>query len=146
MEDSPDEITFDTLFISSLKMEVFRNQEDKFVATDSVKILRGLVTSLNDITIYSQDSSKIITKKVDDETSQPVIWYAYSQVTGDSISIYLLDNKIHQIDVDVKSFILTQNENYPERFDQYSSSSTKLFFDNNKVSRVEYFDNVFSIY
>lgn len=145
-EDNTENITFDTLFISSEKMEVFRNGENKFIATDSVKIIRELFSSLNDITYYYQDSSKIITYKKADELKQPVIWYGYSQLTGDSITIYLVDNKINQLDVDGTSFMLTQNENFPERFDQSSSFATKIYFDNNKVNRVEYFDNVFSIY
>jgi len=145
-DDGTEQTTFDTLFISSLKMEVFRDEEDRFLAIDSVKIIRGLFSSINEITFYSQDSSKIITYKKSDESPQPVIWYAYSQLTGDSITIYLYDNKIVQLDVDGKAFMLTQNENFPERFDQSSSSSTKLYFVDNKVTRVEYFDNVFSIY
>jgi len=145
-ENGEEEISLDTLFISSITMEVFRQSENKFVATDSVKILRKLFSSLNDITLYYQDSSKIITYKKSEELKQPVIWYGYSQLTGDSITIYLVENKITQLDIDGTAFMLTQNENFPERFDQSSSSSTKIYFDNNKVYRVEYFDNVFSIY
>lgn len=145
-ETGKEQITFDTLFISSKKMEVFRSDEDKFVAIDSVKIIRGLFSSINELTIYYQDSAKIVTYKKSEDIAQPVIWYGYSQLTGDSITIYLLENKITQLDIDGSAFMLTQNENFPERFDQSSSSSSKIYFSNNKVSRVEYFDNVFSIY
>lgn len=145
-ETGKEELTIDTLFISSKKMEVFRSQQDKFIAIDSVKIIRGLFSSINELTIYYQDSSKIVTYKKPEDIAQPVIWYGYSQLTGDSITIYLNENKITQLDIDGKSFMLTQNENYPDRFDQSSSTSTKIYFSENKVSRVEYFDNVFSIY
>ncbi len=145
-ETGKEQITFDTLFISSKKMEVFRSDEDKFVAIDSVKIIRGLFSSINELTIYYQDSAKIVTYKKSEDIAQPVIWYGYLQLTGDSITIYLLENKISQLDIDGAAFMLTQNENFPERFDQSSSSSSKIYFSNNKVSRVEYFDNVFSIY
>lgn len=145
-ETGKEQITFDTLFISSKKMEVFRSDEDKFVAIDSVKIIRGLFSSINELTIYYQDSAKIVTYKKSEDIAQPVIWYGYSQLTGDSITIYLLENIITQLDIDGSAFMLTKNENFPERFDQSSSSSSKIYFSNNKVSRVEYFDNVFSIY
>lgn len=145
-EDEKEDITFDTLFISSKKMEVFREEEDIFFASDSVEIIRGLFSSINELTIYYRDSSKIVSYKKAEESKQPVIWYGYSQLTGDSVTIYLEENKIKQLDVDGSAFMLTKNENYPERFDQSSSSSTKIYFDNNKVTRVEYFDNVFSIY
>ncbi len=145
-EDGTEQITFDTLFISSKKMEVIRDQNERFIATDSVKIVRGLFNSVNDFTDYYRDSSKIITYKLSEEAAQPVIWYGYSQLTGDSMTIFLQDNKITQLNVDGTAFMLTQNEFFPERFDQSSSSSTKIYFDDNKVSKVEYFDNVFSIY
>ncbi|MCS7052101.1 MAG: LPS export ABC transporter periplasmic protein LptC [Ignavibacterium sp.] len=138
--------SYDTLFIISQEMEIFREGENKFVAKDSVKILRGLFSSLNEITIYLRDSSKIISYKKPDLEKQPVVWYEYSQLTGDSITIYLIDNKISQLDVDGKAFMLTQNENYQARFDQSTSSSAKIYFNDNKVNKVEYFGNVFSIY
>ncbi|MCX7611016.1 MAG: LPS export ABC transporter periplasmic protein LptC [Ignavibacterium sp.] len=138
--------SYDTLFIISEEMEIFREGGNKFVAKDSVKILRGLFSSLNEITIYLRDSSKIISYKKPDLEKQPVVWYEYSQLTGDSITIYLIDNKISQLDVDGKAFMLTQNENYQARFDQSTSSSAKIYFNDNKVNKVEYFGNVFSIY
>lgn len=138
--------SYDTLFIISEEMEIFREGQNKFVAKDSVKILRGLFSSLNEITIYLRDSSKIISYKKPVLEKQPVVWYEYSQLTGDSITIYLIDNKITQLDVDGKAFMLTQNENYQTRFDQSTSSSAKIYFNDNKVNKVEYFGNVFSIY
>jgi lipopolysaccharide export system protein LptA len=145
-EENVEEITFDTLFITSKKMEIFRVNENKFIVTDSVKIIRGLFSSLNDLTIYLIDSSKIISYKISDDLKQPVIWYSNSQLSGDSITIYLEESKITRLDVDGNSFMLTQNEAYPMRFDQSSSKSSKIYFNENKVSKVEYYDKVYSIY
>jgi lipopolysaccharide export system protein LptA len=145
-EDDVESIFFDTLFISANKMEIFRDGNNMFVASDSVEIIRELFSSINDITIYFRDSSKIVSYKKSELHKQPVIWYSNSQLTADSITIYLKENKIIQLDSDGSTFMLTQNQTYPERFDQSSCSSAKIFFEDNKVSRVEYFDNVFSIY
>jgi hypothetical protein len=89
---------------------------------------------------------KIITSKVNPASLQPVMWHENSQLTGDSITIYLLDNKIKQLDVDGTSFMLSQNENFIGRYDQTSSSQIKLFFNNSKINRAEFYGNVFSIY
>ncbi len=37
--------------------------------------------------------------------------------------------KLKQLDVDGTSFMLSQNENYLERYDQTSSAQIKIFFD-----------------
>lgn len=136
----------DTLFIQSKVMEVYREPEQKFIATDSVKIIRDLFASKNDLTIYLKDEEKILTEKISDENNQPVLWYDNSQLTGDSITIYIEDKKIRQLDVDGNAFMVSQNKNYERRFDQSSASGIKMFFDDNKIKRAEFFGNVYSIY
>lgn len=139
-------IRLDTLFIQSRVMEVYREPEQKFIATDSVKIVRDLFASKNDLTIYLKDEEKIITEKISDEHNQPVLWYDNSQLTGDSITIYIEDKKIRQLDVDGNAFMVSQNKNYEKRFDQSSATAIKMFFDDNKIQRAEFFGNVYSIY
>lgn len=139
-------ITIDTLIISCKVMEVYREPLQKFIATDSVKIIRGLFASNNDLTIYFKDDEKIITQKISDEHKQPVLWYDNSQLTGDSITIYISDKKIRELDVDGNAFMLSQNKNFNQRFDQSSAASIKMFFEDNKIQRAEFFGNVYSIY
>lgn len=139
-------IRLDTLFIQCKMMEVFREPEQRFIATDSVKIIRDLFSSKNDLTVYFKDEEKIITQKISDEHSQPVLWYDNSQLTGDSITIYIEDKKIHQLDVDGNAFMVSQNKNYSNRFDQSSASGIKMFFNDNKIQRADFFGNVYSIY
>ncbi|MEJ5263617.1 MAG: OstA-like protein [Ignavibacterium sp.] len=139
-------ITLDTLFIKCEVMEVFREPLQKFIATDSVKIIRGLFASKNDLTIYFKDDEKIITQKISDEHKQPVLWYDNSQLTGDSITIYISNKKIRELDVDGNAFMLSQNKNFNQRFDQSSAASIKMFFEDNKIQRAEFFGNVYSIY
>jgi len=145
-EDGTTTINLDTLFISSRLMEAYRDTAERFYAIDSVKILKDEFASKNDLTIYFRKDEKIITEKSDASTKQPILWHQNSQLTGDSITIYLDSNKIKQLDVDGTSFMLSQNENYLERFDQTSSAQIKLFFEDSKINRAEFFGNVFSIY
>lgn len=139
-------IRLDTLFIQCKIMEVYREPEQKFIATDSVRIIRDLFASKNDLTIYLKDDEKIITQKISDEHNQPVLWYDNSQLTGDSITIYIEDKKIRQLDVDGNAFMVTQNKNYLNRFDQSSASGIKMYFNDNKIQRAGFFGNVYSIY
>ena len=145
-EDGTEEIKLDTLFIKSQKMEAYRDSSQRFFAIDSVSILKSEFASKNDLTIFYRSEDKIITKKMNLSAKQPVLWQQTSQLTGDSITIYLKDNNIKQLDVDGTSFMLSQNENYIERYDQTSSEQIKIFFADNKISRAEFFGNVYSIY
>jgi len=145
-EDKTKNIKLDTLFIKSRIMEAYRDSAERFLAIDSVKILKEDFASVNDLTIFYRNEERIVTSKINSTSSQPVLWNENSQLTGDSITIYLVDNNIKQLDVDGSSFMLSQNENYLQRFDQTSSAQIKLFFNESKIVRAEFYGNVFSIY
>lgn len=145
-EDGSKEIKLDTLYISSRIMEAYRDSSERYYAIDSVKIIKDEFASKNDLTIFYRKDEKIITQKVTTDSKQPILWHDKSQLTGDSITIYLDDNKIKQLDVDGTSFMLSQNEHNAVRFDQTSSTQIKLFFNANKINRAEFYGNVFSIY
>ena len=145
-KDSTKETKLDTMFIKARIMESFRDSVERFTATDSVLILKNEFASRNDLTLYYKQKDKIITNKISDDARQPIIWYSNSQLTGDSVTIYLEGNKIIRLDVNQKSFMMSQNETYEERYDQTSSDSTKIYFDNNKIKEADFFGNVYSIY
>ena len=145
-EDSLEKITIDTLFIKSKVMEGFRSETNIFKATDSVKILRGNFASINDLTTYYRDEEKIITDKIREDAPRPELWYENSQLTGDSITIYLEDGQITQLAVNGNSFMLSQHKNYNQRFDQTSSDSIYLYFSTNRLQRADFSGKVQSIY
>ena len=145
-KDSTKEMKLDTLFIKSRIMEAYRDSAQRFFAIDSVSILKSEFASTNDLTIFYREEDKIITEKINETANQPILWQENSQLTGDSITIYLDDNNINQLDVDGTSFMLSQNETYLERYDQTSSAQIKIFFTNNKITRAEFYGNVYSIY
>ena len=140
------EFTIDTLVIKADLMEALRDSANTFRAIDSVKIVKGEFASVNDFTLYLRSSNKIITEKVNDESSQPILWYENSQLTGDSITIYLEENKIKELDVVRNSFMLSQNQKYKERYDQTSANDINLFFSGNKIKKARFIGSVFSIY
>ncbi|MBK9099136.1 MAG: hypothetical protein IPM14_13645 [bacterium] len=145
-EVDQDRISIDTLLIKSRVMESFRSGLDMFKATDSVKILRGGFASLNDLSVYFRDEEKIVTNRLGEERPRPVMWYESSQLTGDSITIYLEDGAIKSLVVDRNAFMLSQNKIYQQRFDQTSSDSVQLHFFNNRLQRAEFEGKVQSIY
>jgi len=136
----------DTLIIKSNYMEAFRDTINKFEARDSVQILRGIFASKNDYTIYYRNENKILTQKISPEANQPVLWYEYSQLTGDSVSIYLVQNNIRLLELDKNAFVVSQNPLYNSRFDQISGEKVKLNFEEKGLHSTEVEQNVYSIY
>jgi lipopolysaccharide export system protein LptA len=145
-EDSTKEMQLDTLFIRSRIMEAYRDSSQRFYAIDSVSILKSDFASQNDLTIFYRQDDKIVTAKINETAKQPILWQENSQLTGDSITIYLDENNIKQLDVDGTSFMLSQNEYNLERYDQTSSTQIKIFFTDSKISRADFYGNVYSIY
>ena len=117
-----------------------------FKATDSVKILRQSFASVNDLTTYFRDEEKIVTNKTSDTTQRPLLWYETSQLTGDSITIFLEDGDIRNLDVSNNSFMLSRNKNYKQRFDQTSADNVHLYFLENRLQRADFAGKVQSIY
>jgi lipopolysaccharide export system protein LptA len=139
-------IRIDTLVIISITMEAWRDTIDLFKATDDVKIVRSGFASINDFTLYQRDEGKIITNKINASANQPVLWYENSQLTGDSVTIYLRENQIKVLDVFNNAFILSQNEMYPARFDQTSGERVILNFEAGELTSTEIYGGVLSIY
>lgn len=138
--------TIDTLLIKSKVMKAFRDSTNRFIAIDSVEILRGGFASKNDYSIYFRDEENIITYKTGDENAQPVMWFENSQVSGDSIKIFLKERQIQKIDIINNALITSYNKNYKQRFDQISGDTILLFFDSTGLKRNEVYSNVLSIY
>ena len=127
-DEAQTRVSIDTLLIKSKSMESFRSGTNMFKATDSVKILRGSFASVNDLTTYYRSDEKIITDKISENASRPILWYENSQLIGDSITIYLDEGQITNLVVDYNSFMLSQNKTHLRRFDQTSSDSVDLYF------------------
>jgi lipopolysaccharide export system protein LptA len=144
--DSADGYSIDTLLISCKFMEGFRDSSDSFKANDSVRICRGNFASVNDYTLFLRSKDMIITERMNEDASRPVLWYENSQLTGDSINIFLEENEIKLLEVFDNSFMLSQSKDYPERFDQTSSRNIKLHFETSKLLRAEFDEKVQSIY
>jgi len=144
--DTSKEMRLDTLVIKSRKMEAYRDTINIFKAEDSVKIVRGNFASKNDYSQYFRNQGKIITEKINPNAAQPVIWYEGSQLTGDSVAIFLNENKIKQMDVNRNAFIISYDEKYPLRYSQISGDKFIIHFGDDGIEETEVYGKVYSIY
>ena len=139
-------IRIDTLIIRSERMESFRDTLNRFEAKDSVRIVRGTFASVNDYSIYFRNLSKIVTKKMGENRPQPILWNEATQMTGDSIAIHLLNNRIKFLEVLNNAFLLSQNELFKKRYDQISGEKIFLTFDSLGITSTDVKGQVLSIY
>jgi lipopolysaccharide export system protein LptA len=148
IEESSDSasIVIDTLVIKALVMESFHDTSNIFVAKDSVEIIRGEFASKNEFSIYYKDEDKIITMKTGETSAQPILWYENSQITGDSILIYLRENKIRLVEINKNSFIHSHHKIFLNRYDQISGEKITIDFLDGVINKTDIIGTVHAIY
>jgi len=136
----------DTLLIQA---KIFESKEDsvrRLFAIDSVKIIKGELFSVNNYTVLFRDENRLMTKKMKKDKQAPVLWYKNSQLVGDSINIFLSDNKLDSIQIINESTILSKNKEFGNRFDQISGDKINLYFNDGKLKLTDVQGKVLSIY
>lgn len=143
--DTTDQGTRDTLIISSRIMESYNDTSRTFIATDSVRIVRGSFASRNNYSVYHRNAGRLITYKRPGETVLPVLWYDQTQLSGDSVDIYLANNRLERIEVYNEGFILSHNKDFSNRYDQISGDQITIYFDSTGINHTDVNGNVLSI-
>lgn len=136
----------DTLVIFANTMESFSDSVQKFIITDSVKIIRSEFYSVNDYSIYYRDEGKIFTHRINEESDPPVMWYDNSQLIGDSITVYIKENELEKTEIIDRAFILSRSTDFPLRYDQISGRIIIMHFAGRELKLTEVEGNVLSIY
>lgn len=144
--DTADSGRIDTLFIAARLMESFGRDQDKLIATDSVKIVRGDFASLNGISILYRSEDRIFTYQREQDPLQPILWSGDSQLAGDTVNIYLKKNNLDWIDIRGNAFMLSSNPGFKLRYDQISGKNVKMYFGEHGLDKMDVLGNVLSIY
>lgn len=147
-DENPDSIVMqlDSLIISSLKMESYRDTLDVFYAKDSVQIWRGNFASRNNYTVYFREEDKIVTQKVGYTEIKPALWFENSQLTGDSINIFIRENRLRLVEIFNNAFLLSENQVNKGRYDQISGEKIFIFFEDGEINKTEIYGSLLSIY
>lgn len=133
----------DTLYIWSEIMEAYRNIPEYYVATDSVKIIRGDFSSVSQMGYYYKNLDRAGGKIILDK--DPVVWKEDFQISADSIYADV-EEDIEDIFAYKSAFALRSNEKFPERYDQISGIFMHMKFDNKEINYIRVDTNSTSIY
>lgn len=137
---------FDTLFVTSKTMVSLGDSVKRLIAKDSVKILRNNFASRNDYAVFYKNENKILTYKINQNSSPPVLWFQNSQMSGDTIIIYLKKDYLNKIQMGQNALIISHNKTYPFRFDQISGRKIVIKFRNGNLIQTDVYKNALSIY
>jgi lipopolysaccharide export system protein LptA len=122
----------DTLVVRSLTMELYRETPKRFLAIDSVEIVRSELAGRGGFAEFFTEGDSIHFRK------SPVLWYEDTQVTGDSMNVYLKEHRLHRIEVTGTSFAASQSDSmYKARIDQMSGETLLMLFGEDGLSRID---------
>jgi lipopolysaccharide export system protein LptA len=144
--DTSSTVGNDTLYIAAKSMEAYSDSTELLIASDSVKIVRGDFSSLNDKTYFYRESGLMKTNKEENSINPPILWSGQAQLVGDSVTITLVNKKLDSIDIKNNSSIITASLDSLNRFDQISGKNIILFFNEGKLERSSINGNALSIY
>jgi len=139
--DSSTPGSVDTLVVRSRVMESYRDATTRLVAIDSVEIVRSdLAAIAGNVQFFTQADSMLL-------RIAPVVWYQQTQVTGDSINVYLRKRKLHLVTVMSDAFAASRSDSVrPTRFDQMSGELMRMHFAGKGLERIEVDDRATSLY
>jgi hypothetical protein len=122
----------DTLVVRSMVMESFRDSTRRLIAQDSVEIVRrDLAGRAGTVTFHTAGDSVLM-------RTVPVLWYDRTQVTGDSINLYMHARVLDRIRVMGNAFALSESDSgFTGRYDQLSGEALGMLFTNKRLSRID---------
>ena len=144
--DTTDTGKLDTLVISSMIMETYNDSTKRLTASDSVKIVRDNFASINSYTDYFRNEQHLFTYRKENDLRPPVLWNDNAQLTGDTVNIFLQDNRLQKMLINSHAAIFTKKPAYEFRYDQISGDDITMFFGDNGLRLTEVKGNVLSIY
>lgn len=132
-------LTADTLISIDRKNAKDTTIKEKFLqAFHHVKIFKDDMQAKCDSLIYNFIDSTIYLYQ------DPLMWNGGNQIEADSISILMKNKRIHRMDTNMNSFIISQDT--IKKFNQVKGKKMVAYFTNDKISRVNVTGNGQSIY
>ena len=131
----------DTFLVIGKVMHSYRDSTQRFVAEDSVSMARGEMSAKCGRATYYADRDLIILQ------SQPIVWQAQNQVTGDSITVRLKERRLSSVFVMGRAMVLSRTDSLRRnRFDQLTGKELTMYFAENKLAQVDVQRNATSLY
>jgi lipopolysaccharide export system protein LptA len=131
----------DTMVVVSKIMQSFQDTTDRFVAIDSVCMVKSDMSSRCGTATY------FVKKDIIALQTHPIIWNGESQITGDSIRVLMEDNKLRSLWVKNRAMAISRvDTTLPNRFNQLTGRELTMYFRADKLEQVDVQKNATSLY
>jgi lipopolysaccharide export system protein LptA len=131
----------DTLLVRGRVMEAYRDSVRRLVASDSVEIVRADLAAVCGRAVFHTEADSILLRK------SPIIWYRDTQVTGDSVNVYLKGRQLHRVDVTGEAFAISRSDSVSrERYDQLNGEKLRMLFVDKVLHRIDVEVHATSVY
>ncbi len=131
----------DTLIVRSKVMESYGDTVRRLVATDSVEMIRTEMSAVSGMAQFFTTGDSIQLRKT------PLIWYEATQVSGDSINIYLEKRKLRLVHVMGNCLAISQSDSLGlVRYDQLTGEQMFLRFGEDGLESIDVNDRAISVY
>jgi len=136
----------DTLIVTALVLESYRDTIERLIATDSVKITRNGLAAESGYCVYFTDLDSIVLQK------NPFVWYETgkyedNQVSGESIFIKLKKRRLETVYVRGRAIAISRADTvYIKRFNQMTGQEIILKFLDDKIQQVNVITTATSLY
>lgn len=142
-----DSLDLDTLSIAADFMLALRDSANTFLTEGNVRLVREGLAARSTAALFLRSDSLIHLR------GDPILWHGENQITGDSITAQLADNKLRELDVVGAAFSASRSKPAesdtlypPGRFDQTSGKRIRMFFADGKAERIRVEETAISLY
>jgi lipopolysaccharide export system protein LptA len=131
----------DTMVVVSREMQSLQDSVERFIAIDSVRLVKGSTSARCGKAIYFVKNEFITLQ------THPIIWSDENQITGDTIRIRMEDKRIRSMWVKNRAMAISQVDTaLPNRFNQLTGRELTMYFHANKLEQVDMQKNATSLY
>ncbi len=133
---------YDTLSISADTMEAFREpNNERYIFKTNVEIFKGNTTAKSNQANYLKDAEGIELR------GDPVVWYENTQLFGDSVNIFIPENKLSKIQAMANAMAVSQSDsNEVIRKNQLTGQEIEILLDESKISKINSYKDARSLY
>ncbi len=133
--------SIDTMVVISRVMQSLKDTIERFIAIDSVQMIRGDLSSRCGNAIYFVQTDIILLQK------NPIIWSANNQITGDTIRIKIENNKLRSLFSKNRAMAISlADTGLPNRYNQLTGRELIMYFHDDKLEHIDAQKNAISLY
>jgi len=131
----------DTMVVISREMQSIQDTAERFVAIDSVRLVKGDMSARCGKATYFVKDDFIALQ------THPIIWSDENQITGDSIRIRMEEKRLRSMWVKNRAMAISRVDTaLPNRFNQLTGRELTMYFHENKLEQVDVQKNATSLY